>query len=299
MEVSDVYKIISPLGKNQGRKFGSLFLAEHKTTNEKAVLKAVQKSNKAAVAIERLKAESTFSFDFTGLPKILDVFESENEMIIVRNYVEADTIDNRFAKMKRRNRHAFLCDALEKLGVLLNHLHERGIYHCDIKPGNILIDTEEQVHLIDFGLSLKNPQQAERKLLFPLGYAAPELLLNQLDLVDHRTDYFALGIAIWRMYAGKLPLTHPNPSIFTNLQLTHPLPESYEIPKKVQKVLEKMCVKHTFRLPPNKMKSIDVHPLLESAMQSRYKNYESFLSDFKSAKRQGFFTKRYRDGSQG
>lgn len=295
MKISDAYTIISPLGKNQRRKFGSLYLVENKTTKEKGVLKAVQKSKNAVIATERLKAETTFTFNFSGLPKILDVFETESEMLIVRNYIEAVTLDKRFNEIKKRERHTFLCEVLRQLGQLLNHLHEMGIYHCDLKPGNILIDSEEKVHLIDFGLALRKSKGTERKLLFPLGYAAPELLLNQLNLVDHRTDYFALGITLWRLYAGKLPLTHPNPSIFTNLQLTHPLPESYEIPTKIQKVLEKMCVKHAFKLPPNTMKSEDVYPLLQSAMQDRYGNYERFLCDFKLARKKGLFTKRYRD----
>jgi serine/threonine-protein kinase len=294
MEPSDKYKIIEPLGKHQGRKFGSLFLVTDKSSGELGVMKVVAKSEGSKIAVERLRGEATFDFDVSGLPKIFDFYESDSEVILIRKYVDAIPLSERFNAVKRRNRHVFLCQFLHNLGKLLKHLHDRNIYHCDLKPGNILIDENESIHLIDFGLAIQQPLQASRKMLFPLGYAAPELLLNHLNLVDHRTDYFALGITLWRLYTGKLPLVHANPSIFTNLQLTHPLPESDEVPKHINKVLLKMCAKHSFKSPPNTMVQKEVETLLKEAMQLRYTNFDSFLNDFQNAGNRSWFTRKYR-----
>jgi serine/threonine protein kinase len=112
-----------------------------------------------------------------------------------------------------------------------------------------------------------------------LGFAAPELLLNRLSIVNQSTDIYALGILIWRLYTGELPLTHPNPSIFTNLQLTHPLPNDSSIPKRLFPILEKMTVKHQFQLPPNKMGRNEVDELLSKAMLQRYTNLTEVLND--------------------
>ena len=160
----------------------------------------------------------------------------------------------------------------EQLVPIFAHLNTEQIVHCDIKPENILINgtlDSFEVSLIDFGLSLHQHNFEERNTLFPLGFAAPELLLNQLEIVTQKSDIYALGILIWRLYSGHLPLTHPNPSIFTNLQLTHPLPEHTELPRKIFSILERMTVKHSFDLPPNKMKQEDVRSFLEAAMQKR------------------------------
>ena len=297
MQPSKKYQITSPLGSNRRRKFGSLYLVSNKVTNEKGVLKVVQKTEKSRIAYERLQAEATFNFDSQGLPKILDTFESDEDYMIVRNYIEAVTLDERFSQIKKRERHSFLIEVLSKLGDILSYLHKDAIYHCDIKPGNILVDSNNNVHLIDFGLALNGTEITNRKLLFPLGYAAPELLLNQLSLVDHRTDYFALGITIWRLYDGKMPLIHRNPSITTNLQLTHPLPDSSEISRRIYKVLAKMCAKHSFKVPPNSMATKDVQKHLKDAMNKRYNVYSIFLSDFQEARSRGLFTKKYRDGN--
>lgn len=297
MEASQKYQIISPLGRNQGRKFGSLFLVSNKTTGEKGVLKVVEKTDRSQVAEERLRAEALFHFYIDGLPEILDIFETDKELMLVRKHVIGEPLDVRFMKIKKRDRHVFLCSVLKQLGRLLNHIHENGIFHCDLKPGNILVGEENEVHLIDFGLAIRKDEENGRKLLFPLGYAAPELLLNHLDIVDHRTDYFALGIKIWRLFSGKLPLTHPNPSIFTNLQLTHPLPENYEVSSKLQKVLEIMCSKHSFKIPPNKMSKADVNKCLSEAMELRYASFEMFFKDFVISGNKGLFTKKYLDGN--
>ena len=299
MEASEKYLILSPLGRNQKRKFGSLFLVSNKLTNEKGVMKVLPKTAQSTVALERLRAESSFHFTHNGLPQILDVFESDQEYILIRKYIEGKTLDVRFQEIKKRERHRFLCNVLQQLGLLLNNIHDRDIYHCDIKPGNILVENDGTVHLIDFGLALQKGQKDNRKLLFPLGYAAPELLLNQLSLVDRKTDYFALGITIWRLYSEKLPLTHPNPSVFTNLQLTHPLPESDAVSKYQQKVLLKMCHKHAFSIPPNSMDSKEVQRLLKSARDQRYATFEQFFSAYVAAGNRRFFTRQYRDDTPG
>lgn len=297
MEISDKYKIVEPLGNHQGRKFGSLFLVTNKSTQELGVMKVVAKTNNSIVAVDRLKAESEFDFDLPGLPRVLDFYDGENEVILIRKFVDATPILDRYNETKKRDRHIFLCETLEKLGRLLDHLHAQSTYHCDIKPGNVLIDANGDVHLIDFGLAIKQPIEESRKLLFPLGYAAPELLLNHLNIVDHRTDYFALGITLWRLYAGKLPLAHANPSIFTNLQLTHPLPESDDVPRRIQKVLGKMCAKHSFKVPPNTMQHADIQAKLLEGMNDRYPNFAEFLKDFQEAGNKGLFTRKYRGGT--
>lgn len=299
MQIADKYKIVKPLGNHQGRKFGSLFLVADKATEVMSVMKVVAKDAQSSVASERLAAEAQFDFDHDGLPKIMDFYNGDNETILIRKYVDAEPILDRFEKIKKRDRHVFLCEALEKLGEILNHLHEQSIFHCDIKPSNILIDANNEVHLIDFGLAIQQPLDTSRKLLFPLGYAAPELLLNHLSYVDHRTDYFALGVTLWRLHAGKLPLAHPNPSIFTNLQLTHPLPESDMVSRHMQKVLEKMCAKHSFKVPPNSMEHHEVEIKLKEGIDERYSNFDAFLKDFQEAGNKGLFTKKYRGGTQG
>jgi serine/threonine protein kinase len=285
MEFSAKYRLQKRLGSQRNRKFGEIFLATDNRTRLNVVIKTVKTDPKEYFNQERLKAESSFSFDFEGLPKTLDFEETKDNIFLVRQYFEGVPLDQHWKNLKRKQRLTFIIDLLQKLLPIFNHLNDLGIVHCDIKPSNILIEQQSEsfrVHLLDFGLSIRTSEIKEnrkRKLLFPLGYAAPELLLNQLEIVDQQTDIFALGIVIWRLYAGNLPLVHPNPSVFTNLQLTHPLPEHSEIKKKLHRVLSKMSFKHQFKIPPNRMDQQEVKELLFTAMGKRHSSLKEVIEE--------------------
>lgn len=296
MEISERFLLQKRLGSQRKRKFGEIFLASDKLTGKAVVLKTIRLSENDATAIDRLRAEATFSFDVQGLPTTIFYEETETGVFLVRDFHEGIPLDAFWLTIKKRHRLHFLIDLLKKLEPIFTHLEACRIVHCDIKPSNLLISPSDNdsfdVHLLDFGLAIRMDEtetNRARKLLFPLGYAAPELLLNRLELVDQRTDLFALGIVIWRLFSGKLPLTHPNPSIFTNLQLTHPLPENSAISRNLQRILVKMCSKHAFDLPPNRMNYEDVNEKLADAMQLRYTSIKEVISDFEALKKKRFW----------
>ncbi len=289
MDFSQRFKIEGKLGQQRQRKFGEVYRVYDLESEQFGVLKALRKNQVAEHVVNRLRQEATFDFEWDGLPKIIAVHETESELLVVRNYIDAEPINEYWKRIKKRERHAFLLKVLQQLSQIFDHLELHGIVHCDIKPGNILIDGNQRVHLIDFGLALRKTETQDRGILFPLGFAAPELLLNRLHLVDKRTDYYALGILLWSLYEGHLPLTHPNPSVFTNLQLTHPLPESSELSRKMNVILTKLCAKHTFNKPPNQLPEKEMDAALQRGMDTRYGSMHDFLADFEAAQPKGWF----------
>lgn len=104
-----------------------------------------------------------------------------------------------------------LCDALQ-------YAHENGVLHRDIKPENILIDTQGRVKLVDFGLAKLREESANFTLtqsgakLGTLAYMAPEQVEKPAE-VDHRADIYSLGVVLYEMLTGELPLGRfPTPS---------------------------------------------------------------------------------------
>lgn len=104
----------------------------------------------------------------------------------------------------------WLLHVLEQLCAALDHAHNAGLIHRDIKPDNVLVSADGAVKLLDFGLA-RGRGEGFGELSVLAGtpyYMAPE----QLDgsTVDHRADIYALGVVLFRMLTGQLPFTEGN-----------------------------------------------------------------------------------------
>lgn len=287
MDFLNNYDVKTELGDQKVRKFGRTIMLVEKETKLKRVAKIIEKTKKNISASNQLMAESTFSFNDSSLPSVISKGETDQFVYVILDYKPGITIDKYWTSLRRKERHPFLIQFLEKLAPIFQMLQNQEIVHCDIKPSNILIDKSEngfEVFLIDFGLAYKNDNKAERTTIFPLGYAAPELILNHLGIVNQTTDIFSLGVLIWRLYTGELPMRHANPSIYTNLQLNHPLPSHSAIPKEIFRIILKMTKKHSFKLPPNKMNHSDVELHLTEAQSQRYNQLSAIIEEFKQIK---------------
>ena len=78
----------------------------------------------------------------------------------------------------------------------LAYLHRRGVTHRDVKPGNILVNEQGQVKVLDFGLALENEEDGD--ISGTMGYIAPELLRGQSS--TPRADLYSVGALIWQMF---------------------------------------------------------------------------------------------------
>lgn len=270
-------------GKN--RKFAQVFKLINQHNVPTYLLKQISKNNASKRIIEVLRNEQLFSFDHPNLPKVIDYIEEQQQHALILSYKNGVNLEHFWKQIPSKEKLNFLKKLMSKIVKLLDFIHSTSIFHCDLKPSNILIDgtlDDFEVHLIDFGLAIHQNriETYNRKTLFPLGYAAPELILNKLKLVDASTDYFSLGILVYRLWANKLPLSHPNPSIYTNLQLAHPIPESKQIPRELHQWIVKACVKPQFRTAPNLLHQEEVENELIHAMKKRFKNSEELLESF-------------------
>ena len=94
---------------------------------------------------------------------------------------------------------------LKQLCGALQYLHESSIVHCDLKPGNILIDQIGQIHIIDFGLAMSiNDVSKRNEVAGTAGYMSPEQFNK--EEISPATDVFALGILLCVMLTGRSPI---------------------------------------------------------------------------------------------
>ena len=112
------------------------------------------------------------------------------------------------------------------LGILkaLDYIHKNGVVHRDLKPENIMVDGDDRIKLIDFGIAMK---EDARRLTFvnlstTLGtpdYISPEQVKGQRG--DQRSDIYALGVMLYEMLTGETPFSGPNPLAVMNERVLH------------------------------------------------------------------------------
>jgi len=132
-----------------------------------------------------------------------------------------------------------ICDALD-------YMHKHGVVHRDLKPENVMVDGEDHIKLIDFGIAMK---EDARRLTFAgpspmLGtpdYISPEQVKGQRG--DQRSDIYALGAMLYEMVTGEPPFSGPNPlAVMNERVLTDPKPArklNPEISPQLQEILQR------------------------------------------------------------
>jgi eukaryotic-like serine/threonine-protein kinase len=100
---------------------------------------------------------------------------------------------------------AEVCDAVE-------HAHQRGVIHRDLKPGNILVDETGQPKIVDFGVARVTDSDAQLtrqtglgQLVGTLAYMSPEQVLGDPLALDTRSDVYTLGVILYQVLSGNLP----------------------------------------------------------------------------------------------
>lgn len=139
-----------------------------------------------------------------------------------------------------------LCDALQ-------HAHEAGVAHRDLTPQNVLVDEQEGVKVVDFGLSwsMANQEVASCRVGTP-GYLAPELIDNLNDKdpnADHRVDIYSLGATIHATFAGTSPFRAQNHQATINQQVRGIWTPSSDVPPLLVPLIERCLSKEPRERP--------------------------------------------------
>ena len=207
------YEVIRELGRGA---MGTVFLARDTALGRLVALKTFRATfddveDPESSGIHRRRslreAQRAGTLSHPSVITIYDVVESapdEDSFYIVMEYVEGQGLD---ARMRERGpmQLAEVAPLVAQIASALDHLHERGIVHRDVKPGNVLVAADGRVKITDFGIARSEDPGAtlDTDVYGTPYYMAPEQIQGRP--LDARTDVFALGVVLYEMLTGTRP----------------------------------------------------------------------------------------------
>ncbi|MDF2692500.1 MAG: Serine/threonine-protein kinase PknB [Labilithrix sp.] len=237
------YRITGTLGEGA---VSTIYKAVHEPLGRVVALKALKAQIAATSSFgEQLDREAKILADIAH-PNVVLLLEAgradSGRPYLVLEWVDGPSLEQLLAALDAPRRTREKSSRKKTLGVpealaiacglcaALEHIHERGIVHRDVKPGNVLLSQTGHVKVIDFGIAQRprttsmsdtlgsegitaSGRMAPEQLKDAFGtpaYMSPEQILG--DFVDGRSDLFSLGVVLYQMLSGSRPFETPGQS---------------------------------------------------------------------------------------
>lgn len=282
------------------------------------VYKAVDVMEDREVAVKILKPEFAENEEFLrrfrneskaiavlshpNIVKIYDVGFSDEIQYIVMEYIDGITLKEFIEQqgvLKWKDALHFVTQILRAL----QHAHDKGIVHRDIKPQNIMLFTDGTIKVMDFGIarfSRIDGKTLSDKTIGSVHYISPEQARG--DITDERSDIYSVGAMLYEMLTGHKPFDGENPVAIALKHMQDDLVMPREIMPSIPEALEEIVI-HAMEKEPNSryqsaadmIRDIDTFKLNQSVVFG-YKNGAAPVnSDYYGDEYDNYYDDRYDD----
>jgi len=234
----------------------SIFRGTDLRTGQPVAIKIPHPEMEADVVLfDRFKREKEIGQKLNH-PHVMRVMpdDGQSQIYMVMEWVEGRLLRQILMEQKKLPVERAVGIAV-KIAKALDYIHSHGVVHRDLKPENIMVDSEDNIKLIDFGIA---GHEGSRRLTFAklsqvMGtpdYISPEQVKGKRG--DGRSDIYALGVMLYEMLTGKVPFQGPNAfAIMNDRLLNSPIPPR-EIDAAISPELQEIIYRALERDPANR-----------------------------------------------
>lgn len=247
------YKVLERLGSGG---MGSVYLCEHKFMRRRVavkVLPAAKADDPAALERFYREARAVAALDHPNIVRAYDIDQDEKLHFLVMEYVDGASLQEIIKKHGPMD-ITRAAHYIQQAAIGLQHAHQiAGLVHRDIKPGNVLVDRNGVVKVLDMGLARFFHDEEDiltkkydENVLGTADYLAPEQALDSHS-VDIRADIYSLGATFYFVLTGSTPFTEGTVAqklIWHQTRQPKPIRTlRAEVPEQLAAVLDKMMAK--------------------------------------------------------
>ncbi len=250
------YRVLRPIARGG---MAEVYEVEEHSSGEHLALKLLVQTGGALARFNR-EYEAMIRLNHPNIVRVYNYGHHGESPWLSMELVEGTPIQayaKRCGKAGSAERTAEVIRVSHDLALALDHIHQRGIVHRDLKSANVLVLPDGRVKLIDFGTARVSDavQDITRdgEFIGTFAYASPEQLMN--TEVDGRSDLYSLGVLLFRMATGKRPFESSDLGELARMHVKHPPPRPRSLSPELPEGLEEIILALLEKKPDNRPQS--------------------------------------------
>lgn len=254
------YELRAILGEGT---FGKVYLAYDPQLEREVALKVLRRElldAKNAIARLLREAKAAAKMHHPNIVPVYDAGRIEGLYFIAAAFIPGENLANCIPPEGMDPRRA--ARIVSQLAQALGYAHRQGVLHRDVKPANAMLDDEDNVYLMDFGLAAWLEQEASSRLttegvaIGTPAFMAPEAAQRRSVAMGPGADQYSAGVVLYQLLTGRLPFDGPPPALVYHL-LHSPPPRPSEWRMDIDPILEDIVMRTLAKHPRDRFASCE------------------------------------------